>query len=132
NSDLLDVNVIRKDFPILDISVYGKPLIYFDNGATTQKPNAVIESISNYYKTYNSNVHRVVHYLSQVATDAQESARQTGARDINGANDREVNFSKGTTDGINLLAFSFGKKHLKPNDEVLITAMEHHSNIIPW
>src|SRR5690554_8014013 len=102
NSDLLDVNVIRKDFPILDISVYGKPLIYFDNGATTQKPNAVIESISNYYKTYNSNVHRGVHYLSQVATDAQEEARQTVARFINAANDREVIFTKGTTDGIKI------------------------------
>lgn len=127
-----NIDKIRADFPILHTTVYGKPLVYLDNGATTQKPKQVTEAISNYYDTYNANVHRGVHYLSQVATDAQEAARSKIARFINAKHDHEVIFTRGTTESINLVAYSFCKQYLKAGDEVLISGMEHHSNLVPW
>jgi cysteine desulfurase/selenocysteine lyase len=126
-----NVNEIRADFPILNESVHGKPLIYFDNGATSQKPNAVIERISRYYTHENANVHRGVHFLSDQATNAYEQARTTIARYINAEHSQEIIFTKGTTDSINTVAFSLGET-LKPGDEILISGMEHHSNIVPW
>ena len=129
---VLDIEKIRKDFPILQAKVYGKPLIYLDNAATTQKPRAVLQSLENYYTQYNSNVHRGVHFLSQQATEAYEEARKKIAYYINAHYEHEIIFTKGTTNGINLVASSFGKKFLKAGDEVLISAMEHHSNIVPW
>jgi cysteine desulfurase/selenocysteine lyase len=123
---------IRNQFPALHQSVYGKPLVYFDNAATTQKPNAVIEAITAYYSTINSNIHRGVHYLSQQATDAYEVTRNSVASFINAPHPYEVIFTKGTTDGINLVADTFGYAYLNPGDTVLISAMEHHSNIVPW
>ena len=128
----LDIEKIRKDFPILQTKVYGKPLIYLDNAATTQKPQAVLESLHHYYTQYNSNVHRGVHFLSQQATEAYEVARKKIAGYINARHEHEIIFTKGTTNSINLVAASFGKKFLKSGDEVLISAMEHHSNIVPW
>ena len=128
----LDIEKIRKDFPILQTKVYGKPLIYLDNAATTQKPQAVLESLHHYYTQYNSNVHRGVHFLSQQATEAYEVARKKIAGYINARHEHEIIFTKGTTNSINLVAASFGKKFLKAGDEVLISAMEHHSNIVPW
>ncbi|HRO46421.1 cysteine desulfurase [Agriterribacter sp.] len=129
---VLDIEKIRRDFPILKTKVYGKPLIYLDNAATTQKPQPVLESLHNYYTHYNSNVHRGVHFLSQQATEAYEVARRKIAGYINARHEHEIIFTKGTTNGINLVAASFGKKFLKAGDEVLISAMEHHSNIVPW
>ncbi|MEX6690246.1 cysteine desulfurase [Danxiaibacter flavus] len=128
----LNIEEIRKDFPILDAKVYGKRLVYLDNGATSQKPVQVLETLDNYYKEYNSNVHRGVHLLSQVATEAYEAARKKVASFINAKHDHEVIFTRGTTESINLVASSFGKLALKKGDEVLISAMEHHSNIVPW
>ncbi|MCF8269985.1 MAG: cysteine desulfurase [Crocinitomicaceae bacterium] len=126
-----NVNQIRADFPILKESVNGKPLIYFDNGATSQKPSHVIERISSYYTHENSNVHRGVHFLSDQATNAYEQARTTIAQYINALHSKEVVFTKGTTDSINTVAFSMGET-LKAGDEILISGMEHHSNIVPW
>ncbi|RAJ82349.1 cysteine desulfurase/selenocysteine lyase [Chitinophaga dinghuensis] len=128
----LDVAAVRKDFPILQQQVHGKTLVYLDNGATTQKPKVVIDTIERYYETYNSNVHRGVHHLSQVATDAYEKARQTVAGYINAPNANQVIFTKGTTDGINLVANAMSRRFLKKGDSVIISAMEHHSNIVPW
>ncbi|PZF71923.1 aminotransferase class V-fold PLP-dependent enzyme [Taibaiella soli] len=128
----LDILRARIDFPLLQELVYGKPLVYLDNAATTQKPLQVIEALEHYYKTYNSNVHRGVHFLSQIATEAYEIARRKIAKFINAAHEYEVIFTKGTTNGINLVASSFGRHFLKEGDEVLISAMEHHSNIVPW
>jgi len=128
----LDVAAIRKDFPILQELVHGKPLVYLDNGATTQKPQVVIDTIERYYESYNSNVHRGVHHLSQVATDAYEKARQIVAGYINAPNANQVIFTKGTTDGINLVANAMSRRFLKKGDSVIISAMEHHSNIVPW
>ncbi|WP_143306341.1 aminotransferase class V-fold PLP-dependent enzyme [Chitinophaga vietnamensis] len=128
----LDVARIRKDFPILQQQVHGKPLVYFDNGATTQKPQVVIDAEARYYETYNSNVHRGVHHLSQVATDAYEQARHIVAGFIHAAHSHEVIFTKGTTDGINLVANAMSRRFLKAGDSVIISAMEHHSNIVPW
>lgn len=127
----LDIEKIRLDFPILHTTVNGKPLVYFDNGATTQKPLAVTRALETYYNTYNSNVHRGVHTLSQKATMAYEEARTTVAGFIN-AKPEELIFTKGTTDAINLLAYTFGKQFIKEGDEIIISAMEHHSNIVPW
>jgi cysteine desulfurase/selenocysteine lyase len=126
-----DVQTIRKDFPILKEKVNGKPLIYFDNGATSQKPQVVIDAVRDFYSTYNANIHRGVHHLSQVATQAYEDARNIISNYINTAFAHEVIFTKGTTDSINLVAFSFGEL-LKEDDEIIISAMEHHSNIVPW
>jgi cysteine desulfurase / selenocysteine lyase len=127
-----DVETIRKDFPALHQEVYGRPLVYMDNAATSQKPNSVIDAISNYYLTINSNVHRGVHYLSQQATDAFENARIQIQKYINAGKSHEVIITKGATDSINLVAHSFGKKYLTPGSEVLISSLEHHANIVPW
>ena len=129
---MFDVDKIRKDFPILDQKVYGKQLVYFDNAATTQKPKAVIDSVNNFYNTLNANIHRGVHYLSQEATMAFENARITVKEFLNAKNSYEIVFTKGATESINLVASSFGKKFVGKDDEVLVTAMEHHSNIVPW
>ena len=126
-----DVNKIREDFPSLNQKVYGKDLIYFDNGATAQKPQLVIDAIDEYYSKDNSNIHRGVHYLSQLATTQYEEARTTIQKYINAEFQEEVLFTKGTTDGINLVAFSLGET-LGAGDEIIISAMEHHSNIVPW
>jgi cysteine desulfurase/selenocysteine lyase len=128
----LDPFKLRGDFPILKQKVHGKALVYFDNAATTQKPTSVTNAVCDYYNTYNSNIHRGVHYLSQVATNSYERARETIRTFINAGSSREVIFTRGTTESINLIASSFGRKFLKPGDEVLISWMEHHSNIVPW
>lgn len=128
----LTIENSRKDFPILTTQIYGKDLVYLDNAATTQKPVQVLEAIQAYYEGYNSNVHRGVHLLSQQATSAYEGARKKVAAFINAAHSHEVIFTKGTTDAINLVASSFGRKYLQPGDSILISAMEHHSNIVPW
>jgi cysteine desulfurase/selenocysteine lyase len=122
----------RKDFPILNTQVFGKQLVYLDNAATTQKPVQVLQVLEEYYERYNSNVHRGVHSLSQQATAGYEKARHTVAAFINAASSDEVIFTKGTTDGINLIASSFGRKFLHKGDSILISALEHHSNIVPW
>ncbi|MCK9212495.1 MAG: cysteine desulfurase [Ignavibacteriaceae bacterium] len=129
---LLDVHKIRKDFPILHTTVHGKPLVYFDNAATTQKPLCVIQKEEEYYKTLNSNIHRGVHSLSQKATTAYEQAREKVLRFINASRLSEIIITKGTTDSINLVASSFGKKFIKEGDEIIISHLEHHSNIVPW
>lgn len=126
-----DVHRVRQDFPILQETVHGKPLIYFDNGASSQKPHQVIDRIRHYYEKEHSNVHRGVHHLSAKATEAYEMGRKTVAQFIGASSTQEIVFTKGTTDAINTIAFSFGET-LKPGDEILITGMEHHSNIVPW
>lgn len=131
-SEKYDAQKIRESFPILSEKVNGKRLVYFDNAASTQKPIEVIERISHYYKKENSNVHRGVHKLSQLATNEFESAREKVRRFINANKSSEIIFTKGTTDSINLIASSFAKKYLKEGDEVLISHLEHHSNIVPW
>ncbi|MBQ3122333.1 MAG: cysteine desulfurase [Bacteroidaceae bacterium] len=129
---MYDVNEIRKEFPILKQSVYGKPLIYLDNAATTQKPRCVIDAITEAYTNVNANVHRGVHFLSQKATEQYEEARATVRRFINARHAHEVIFTRGTTESINLVASSFGETFLSAGDEVIISTMEHHSNIVPW
>ena len=126
-----DVEKVRADFPILNQKVEGKPLAYFDNAATTQKPKVVVDALSNYYQTLNSNVHRGVHHLSQKATDAFEASRETVRKHLNAAHAHEVIFTKGVTDGINLVAQSISGS-FKPGDEIIISELEHHSNIVPW
>ncbi|MBU1718464.1 MAG: cysteine desulfurase [Bacteroidetes bacterium] len=128
----MDIRKIREQFPILAQQIYGKPLVYFDNAATTQKPLRVINKLTGYYSTINSNIHRGVHRLSQEATEAYESARLEVKKFLNAASAHEVIFTRGTTEAINLVAFSFGKKYLNAGDEILLTGMEHHSNIVPW
>jgi cysteine desulfurase/selenocysteine lyase len=128
----LDVERIRADFPILRQTVRGRPLAYLDNGATTQKPQAVIDAVSRYYAHDNANVHRAVHTLAQRATEAYEDARRKIARFIGAADAREVVFVRGTTEAINLVAWSFLRPRLRTGDEILVTALEHHSNIVPW
>lgn len=132
NSILFDLNSVRKDFPLLHRLVNDKPLIYFDNGATTQKPKSVIDAVNNYYNFQNANIHRGVHTLSQEITIAYEKTRVTVQKHLNATFPHEIIFTKGTTDSINLVAYSFGKKYVHEGDEVLISAMEHHSNILPW
>ncbi|MGY6562929.1 MAG: aminotransferase class V-fold PLP-dependent enzyme [Luteibaculaceae bacterium] len=127
-----DVELYRRDFPTLHQEVYGKPLTYLDNGATTQKPKSVIERIARYYQQENSNVHRGVHFLSQQATTAFEEAREQVRAYLNAERHEEIIFTSGTTAGINLVAQSWGRKNLNAGDEVVITAMEHHANIVPW
>lgn len=129
---MFDINSIRAEFPILNETVHGKPLIYLDNGATTQKPQCVIDTITDIYTRKNSNVHRGVHHLSNVCTDLHERARRVVASYLNAESEREVVFTRGTTEAINLLAFSFGETYCKEGDEIVITAMEHHANIVPW
>ena len=127
-----DFNKVRHDFPILSRQVNGKPLVYFDNGATTQKPQQVIDAIQHYYSYYNSNVHRGVHTLSQEATTAQEESREKVRKFINAKSVNEIIFTSGTTESINLVASSLSKFYFKPGDEIVISTMEHHSNIVPW
>ena len=127
-----DVQKIRRDFPILHQQVHGKPLVYLDNAATTQKPLAVIEAISNYYRHDNSNIHRGVHTLSERATEAYEKVRGAAQKFLNAASSKEIIFVRGTTEAINLVAQTYGRKNIGSGDEVVITAMEHHSNIVPW
>lgn len=122
---------IRKDFPILSREVNGKPLVYLDNGATTQKPQLVIDAISNYYENENSNIHRGVHTLSQLATDAYEQARVKVQQFLNAKHSHEIIFTSGTTGGINMISSSL-RTSMTADDEIIITAMEHHSNIVPW
>lgn len=128
----LDPQHIRKDFPILNTEQNGKPYIYLDNGATTQKPQIVIDAISDFYEKTNSNIHRGVHRKSQEATDAYEKARKTVQQFINAADKKEVIFTSGTTNSINLVASSFGEKFISEGDEILVTNLEHHANIVPW
>jgi cysteine desulfurase/selenocysteine lyase len=128
----MQIEALRSQFPILAVPVHGRPLAYLDNAATTQKPAEVIEALVRYYQRENANIHRGVHYLSQVATDSYESARRTVARFIRARSPREIVFVRGTTEGVNLVAQSFARPRLKPGDEVVISAMEHHSNIVPW
>lgn len=129
---MLNTDEIRKEFPILGQKVHGKPLVYLDNAATTQKPQCVIDAISEVYCTINANVHRGVHHLSQVATEAMEQARTKVKEFIGAANRHEIIFTRGTTESINLVASSFGGTFLKSGDEVIISSVEHHSNIVPW
>jgi cysteine desulfurase/selenocysteine lyase len=126
------VERIRKDFPILHQEVHGKPLVYMDNAATAQKPQAVIDAIARYYATDNANVHRGVHRLSERATEAYEGARSRISRFLNAAHTREIIFVRGATEGINLVAQTYGRRVVGPGDEIVITALEHHSNIVPW
>ncbi len=127
-----DILSIRNDFPILKSTVNGKPLVYLDNGATTQKPQAVIDAITHYYTALNSNIHRGVHHLSQVATDAYELTRTKLKPFINAEHEHEIILTKGTTDAINLVAQCYGKAFVEAGDEIIISALEHHSNIVPW
>ena len=127
-----DVEKIRQDFPVLHQKVHGKPLVYLDNAATTQKPLAVIEALENYYRCDNSNIHRGVHALSERATEAYEKVRVGAQKFINAADAKEIIFLRGTTEAINLVAQTYGRRNVNAGDEVLITAMEHHSNIVPW
>ena len=127
-----DVVRIRRDFPILKQQVHGKPLVYLDSAATSQKPQAVIDALVRYYSTYNANVHRGIHTLSGRATDEYEGARGKVRRFLNAAEDKEIIFVRGATEGINLVANSYGRHHVGPGDEVVISGMEHHSNIVPW
>ena len=127
-----DIARVRADFPILRQTVNGRPLVYLDNAATGQKPQSVLDALVNYYATENSNVHRGVHTLSQRATDAYEGAREKTRRFINAGADREIIFVRGTTEGINLVAQTWGRQNIGPGDEIVISAMEHHSNIVPW
>lgn len=129
---LFDATTIRKDFPILTSTVHGKPLVYLDNAATTQKPQIVLDTLTTYYAKQNANIHRGVHYLSEVATFEYEKARGKVKNLLNAADSKEIIFTKGTTDGINLAAHSYGRKYINAGDEVIISAMEHHSNIVPW
>ena len=127
-----DVDAIRRDFPILGESVYDRPLVYLDNGASAQKPRAVIDSLSRVYETEYANVHRGVHYMSQKATDAMEGAREKARAFVNAEHPREAIFVRGATEGINLVASSWGRANLEAGDEIVLSVMEHHSNIVPW
>ena len=127
-----DVERVRADFPLLRQQVNGKPLVYLDNGATSQKPQCVIDELVRYYTTENANVHRGVHTLSQLATDDYEGARSKVRRFLNAADDREIIYTRGATEGINLVAQTFGRQNVGPGDEIVVSNMEHHSNIVPW
>lgn len=127
-----NIDQIRKDFPILSRQVYNRPLVYLDNGATTQKPRCVIDCINDYHTQHNSSIHRGVHYLSEKATEDYENARKTVQRFINAASSSEIIFTPGTTSSINGLAFSFGERYIHEGDEIIVTEMEHHANIVPW
>ena len=129
---MFDINKIRADFPILGREVYGRPLVYLDNAATTQKPRSVVEAITEEYYNVNANVHRGVHYLSQQATDLHEEARETVRRFINASSTSEIIFTRGTTESLNLVASSFCDEFMREGDEVIVSVMEHHSNIVPW
>ena len=128
----LDVQSIRKDFPILERKVYGKPLVYLDNAATSQKPRQVIDALVNYYENYNANIHRAVHCLGEEATAAYEEARAKVAKFINAPSPESIIFTRNTTEAINLVAYTWGRANVREGDEILLTQMEHHSNLIPW
>ena len=127
-----DVNAVRQDFPILDQMVHDKPLVYLDNGATTQKPSVVIEALNHYYKVDNSNVHRGAHTLSDRATVAFEDARKTVQTFLNAQHSEEIIWTRGTTESINIVAQSYGDAFIKKGDVILVSGMEHHANIVPW
>lgn len=129
---MYDINKVRGDFPILSRQIYNRPLVYLDNGATTQKPRCVVEAMVDEYYNVNANVHRGVHFLSQKATDLHEASRETVRAFINAKSTNEILFTRGTTESINLLAFSFGEVFIKEGDEIIVSTMEHHSNIVPW
>jgi len=131
-STLLDVQEIRRQFPVLDQQVNNHPLVYFDNAATTQKPYSVIQKLDDYYKGYNSNIHRGIHHLAEKATAAYEDTRKTVAKFINSMEVEQIIFTRGTTEGLNLIASTYGRQELKEGDEIIISTMEHHSNIVPW
>ena len=128
----LDINKIRKDFPILSRTIHGKKLVYLDNAASTLKPQVVIDALTNHYKFETANIHRGIHYLSDEGTTKYEESRSTIKEFINAKHGHEVIFTGGTTDSINLVAQSYGRQNLRPGDEILISTMEHHSNIVPW
>jgi len=132
DNKIYDVQKIRNDFPILKLQVHGKPLVYLDNAATTQKPQFVIDKTNNYYEKMNANIHRGVHALSQEATEAFESSRIIIKNFINALGKNEIIFTRGTTESVNLVASSYGRKYIKEGDEIIISTMEHHSNIVPW
>jgi len=129
---VFDINKIRSDFPVLSTQVYGKPLVYLDNGATTQKPETVIKAVNEAYSTYYSNIHRGVHALSDISSEKYESAREKVKSFINAASKEEIVFTAGTTASINMVAFSFGERFIQSGDEILLTELEHHANIVPW
>jgi len=129
---MYDINKVREDFPILSREIYKRPLVYLDNGATTQKPRCVVEAMVDEYYNANANVHRGVHFLSQQATDLHEASRETVRAFINAKSTSEILFTRGTTESINLLAFSFGEAFIHEGDEIIVSTMEHHSNIVPW
>ena len=128
----IDPARVKRDFPILGREVHGKPLVYLDNSATTQRPNAVIEAIADFYRTANANVHRGVHQLSEEATDAYEGARRKVAAFINADATESVIFTRNTTESVNLVAHAWARRHVRPGDEILLTVTEHHSNLVPW
>jgi cysteine desulfurase/selenocysteine lyase len=129
---VLDIQAIREQFPILQVKVHNKPLVYLDNAATSQKPRSVIEALKNYYENYNANIHRGAHYLAAKATEIYEQTRQKVAEFLNAKSSYEIIFTRGTTEGINLVASTFGRKFIGEGDEIIISTMEHHSNIVPW
>ncbi|REJ82825.1 MAG: cysteine desulfurase [Bacteroidetes bacterium] len=131
-TSVFDVDIIRQDFPVLGTMAYNKKLVYFDNAATSQKPSSVINKLTSYYNEYNANIHRGVHFLSRKATDAYDNVRTLAAKFVNASTEKEIIFVRGTTEAINLVASTFGKMKVGEGDEVLITGMEHHSNIVPW
>src|SRR5687767_10372657 len=128
----LDVGAIRQQFPIMNREVKGRPLVYFDNAATSQKPQAVIDVLVNYYTNYNANIHRGIHTLAEEATLAFEATRDAVQQFIHAVSREEIIFTRGTTEGINLVAYTWGRQNIKAGDEVIISTMEHHSNIVPW
>ena len=128
----LDVDAIRRQFPLLNREVKGRPLVYFDNAATSQKPQSVIDALINYYTSYNANVHRGIHTLAEEATMAFESTRDAAQQFINAESREQIIFTRGTTEGINLVAYTWGRQNIKAGDEIIISSLEHHSNIVPW
>src|ERR1044071_6782128 len=128
----LDIDAIRRQFPILNREVKGRPLVYFDNAATAQKPQSVIDALINYYTGYNANIHRGIHTLAEEATAAFELTRDAVKQFIHAGSREEVVFTRGTTESINLVAYTWGRQNIKEGDEIVISAMEHHSNIVPW
>ncbi len=131
-TEKLDIQAVRRQFPVLSREVKGRPLIYFDNAATSQKPQAVIDALVQYYTGYNANVHRGIHTLAEEATMAFENTRDIAQQFIHAGSREEIIFTRGTTEGINLVAYTWGQEHIRPGDEIIISAMEHHSNIVPW
>ena len=129
---MIDIQAIRNDFPILSTKIYNKQLVYLDNAATTQKPNCVIDKMVEGYQQNNANIHRGVHFLSQKATEEHENARKTVQKFLNATSSSEIIFTRGATESINLVAFSFGESFCNEGDEIIISAMEHHANIVPW